>query len=208
MTTKITIHRGLAELKLLDSRIQKSINEIYPTAVCQKGKKIDGHITEEEFKKNAETSYQSITDLITRKVKLKSAIVKSNAATVVTIGGRQMSVADAITYKTIIDHQKNFNSFLRQRHTGAVANLNKNNDNVNKNVEILLQNAFGKDSTKISKDDLEAVSKPYLDNNTFHLIDPLKAADKITQLDKEIAEFETEVDAVLSESNSVTFIEA
>lgn len=206
-TTKMTIHRALAELKLLDSKIEKGINEIYPAAIFQKGKKIDGHLTEEEFKKNAEGSYQSVSDLISRKVKIKSAIVKSNAATSVEVAGKIMTVTDAITFKAIVETKQKLISYLKQKNQAALAALSRNNDIVSKNVEVLLQNAFGKDSTKVSKEDADAVSKPYLENNTFHLIDPLKIAEKISDLEKETLDFEADVDACLSESNAISFIE-
>lgn len=206
-TTKITIHRALAELKLIDERIDKGINAIYPTSIHQKGKKIDGHILEEDFVANAISSYQSVVDLIARKSLIKSKIVESNAKTTVIIGGKTMTVSDAITFKGIVKQSKKLSDFLKQRNTHAIAALNRNNEMVAKNVEILLQNAFSKDSTKISKEDGDAVSKPYLENNTWHFVDPLKIETKIAALEKETSDFETEVDATLSESNAITFIE-
>lgn len=205
--TKITIHRALAELKLIDAKIEKAITEIYPTSIYQKGKKIDGYLTEEDFTKNATASYQTANDLINRKIDIKSKIVESNSKTQVTIADKSMTVSDAITYKKIVESQKRFSAFLKQKSTQAIAALNRNNEVVNKNVEVLLGNAFGKDSTKISKEDGDAVSKPYLDNNTWHLLDPLKVADKIAALDKQIGDFEAECDACLSESNALTLIE-
>lgn len=203
---KITIHRALAELKLIDAKIEKGIADIYPTAICQKGKKIDGFLTEEEFNSNALSAYDSVSDLIGRKVKIKSAIVKSNAITSVQVGETQMSVSDAISYKKIITLKEVLKTNLKAKHTGAVAAMNKNNDIVGKNCDTLLLQVAGKD-TKTSKEDLDAVSKPYLDNNIFSLIDPLKVTDKVASLEKEIGDFSTQVDACLSESNAVTFIE-
>ena len=46
-----------------------------------------------------------------------------------------------------------------------------------------------------------------MDANEFHLFDPLKVAEKVESMEKEVADFEMEVDAVLSEINAVTFIE-
>jgi len=39
------------------------------------------------------------------------------------------------------------------------------------------------------------------------LFDPLKVAEKVEAMEKEVGDFEMEVDAVLSEINAVTFIE-
>ncbi len=206
-TTKITIHRALAELKLIDAKIDSGITQIYPTGIHQKGKKIDGHITEEEFASNATSAFQSVSDLINRKIRIKSLIVESNSKTKVTVADKEMTVSDAITFKTIVEQKKKLSAFLQQKNSQAISALNRNNDVVSKNVEVLLQNAFSKDSTKISKEDSEAVSKPYKENNEWHLLDPLKVAERIAELNKEAAEFEADVDSVLSESNAVTFIE-
>lgn len=206
-TTKMTIHRALAELKLIDSRIESGINAIYPSGIHQKGKKIDGHILEEDFIKNAKANYQSVTDLITRKIDIKRKIVTSNAVTTVKVAGKEMTVSDAITYKAIVQQKKKLAAYLKQRNQQAIAALNRNNEVVSKNVEILLGNAYGKDSTKVAKEDLDAISKPYLENNTWNLLDPLGVEKEAASLEKEYTDFETEIDATLSESNSVVFIE-
>lgn len=43
--------------------------------------------------------------------------------------------------------------------------------------------------------------------NEFEIIDPLNVKQQIEKLSNRIEEFESEVDAVLSESNATTFIE-
>jgi hypothetical protein len=70
-----------------------------------------------------------------------------------------------------------------------------------------LEAALGKDNVKAGKDDVEAIRKPYIEANEFHLFDPLKVEETVEKLEKEVSEFEAEVDAVLSEANAVTFIE-
>lgn len=203
----MTIHRALAELKLIDSRIAKGVTDIEPIGVMQKGKKVNNFIPSEDFKNLANHHYNSVTDLIKRKQDIKSAIVRSNGSTSVKIGDKVMTVSDAITFKKIIDHKKIFLSKLQSECNKAAGNLNKANEQVQKNLEALLQAALGKDSTKVTKDDIDAISKPYLENNEFTMFDPLGIKDKISALEKECAEFEAEVDAVLSESNAITIIE-
>ncbi len=99
---KMTIHRALSELKLIDARITKQISEIEPTGIFQKGKLINGYKTPEDFNTTAKSKMDSVNDLIKRKVTIKSAIVNSNSTTKVNVGGTEMSVADAITFKGVI----------------------------------------------------------------------------------------------------------
>lgn len=204
---KMTIHRALSELKLIDAKIEKQTNEIVPSGVYQKEKLVENYVTKEDFEKNAKSRFDSVNDLIGRKIKIKSAIVNANGLTQVTIGDKQMSIADAINFKAVVKFKKKLIETLKARHRTAVATLNKNNELVNANVQRILEATFGKENVKVGKDDVEAVRKPYLEANEFHLFDPLKVDETVEKMEKEVSEFEAEVDAVLSEINAVTIIE-
>jgi hypothetical protein len=78
---------------------------------------------------------------------------------------------------------------------------------VEQNLQKVLEATFGKDNVKITKDDMDAVRKPFLESNEWGLVDPLKIEESIEKLETEIGEFESEVDAVLSETNAITLIE-
>lgn len=202
----MTITRALAELKLLDKRIDKELQNASFIASVQKKKKINGKITVEEFNNNATKSLDSINDLIQRRKLIKSAIVQSNAKTIVSIANVKMSVADAIERKISISYEHNLlNSMKSQYHIVRNEIENKNID-VNEKLNTLLLNNFGKD-IKASANDVEAISKPYLEQNEWIYVDPLDIVAKIDKLDKAIDEFESEVDFILSESNSITTIE-
>lgn len=204
---KMTIHRALSELKLIDAKIVKQTTELIPSGYYQKGKLVMGYMKEEEFNEAAQSKYDSIINLINRKVDIKSAIVLANSITDVTVGGKSMTIADAITYKGVIAFKQALIATLKQKHLKAVGDLNNNNNIVEQNVQRLLEATFGKENVKVGKEDVEAVRKPYIEANTFFLLDPLGADKKIAELEKEVAEFQAEVDAVLSEINAVTFIE-
>lgn len=204
---KMTIHRALSELKLIDAKIEKQINDILPTGIYQKGKLVNGFIQSEEFEKSAKSKFDSTNDLITRKNQIKSAIVNANGKTMVSVAGKEMTIADAINFKNIIKFKKQLVESLKFKHNQAVANLNRNNEQVQKNVQAILEATFGKENVKVGKDDVEAVRKPYLEANEFNLFDPLKVSETVENIEKEVSEFEAEVDAVLSEINATTFIE-
>lgn len=204
---KMTIHRALSELKLIDAKIEKQINEVLPSGILQKGKLVNGYIQETEFEKAAKSKYDSVNDLINRKNQIKSAIVAANGVTLVKVAEKQMTIADAINFKAVIKFKKKLIETLKQRHKQAVGELNKHNEAVNQNVQRILEATFGKENVKVGKEDVEAVRKPYLEANEFHLFDPLKVDETVERLEKEVSEFEAEVDAVLSEINAITIIE-
>ena len=202
----MTIHRALSELKLIDAKIEKHISQLVPTGIYQKGKLIKGYQTEEDFAKSAQSNYQSVIDLIKRKTAIKSAIVAANGVTKVTVAGKDMTVADAINFKAVVAHKKKLINRLESMHTSTLAELNKNNTIVENNVQKLLEMTFGKENVKADAKDMDAVRKPYMEQNEFHLFDPLKVVHIGEAIEKEVTEFEAEVDATLSEINAVTYI--
>lgn len=204
--SKITIHRALSELKLIDKRIEKQIAEINPLGIYQKDKLVDGAIKREVFDSNAKAAFQSINDLLGRKKNIKSAIVNANAITSVQVAGKTMTIADAITFKSLIVLKKKFIEQLKARQRTTMALYNRNNEMIQQNVKNLLEAALGKD-VKTDSNDVDAVSKPYITANEVHLADPLDINATIQNLEKEVSDFEADVDAVLSEINATTFVE-
>ena len=204
---KMTIHRALAELKLLDARILKAINSIETSGFMLKGKLVNNFYKEEDFKSDVLSKYQSIKDLMDRKKKIKSAIVKVNGVTTVKISEYYMTISDAITFKTLIEAKKEMINVLKRKHSQVKTTIEQNNINVNANALKLAEAAVGKDNVKIGDSDFNSVTKPYIENNTMMLVDPL-GIEKLTEtLEKEVDDFESEVDAVLSEINAITYIE-
>ena len=125
---KLTIHRALAELKLIDARTQKAISELVPQGIHQKVEGKIGVLTQGEFKETAKAKYQSVIDLIDRKAKIKTAIVASNASTTVKVGEKMMTVADAITAKDLNKSKQILIDHLKAQQRGTLSLLNKNNE--------------------------------------------------------------------------------
>ena len=77
-TEKMTVHRALAELKTLDSRIHKAIQSAkYCAAVRHNDGKIEG-VTVEEYKRKIKSDFQSVKSMINRRNAMKRAVVLSN----------------------------------------------------------------------------------------------------------------------------------
>ena len=204
----MTITRGLAELKLLDKRINHKISESnFITANKKSNKKINGIYTVDEFSQNAKAQYQSVLDLIERRKKIKTAIVNSNANTIVNIAGKEMTVADAIERKESIQYEQTLLNTMRKQYSTSLGKMQIENEKVNAKLDELLNTSFGKENKqKVSDDEISIISKPYLEQNEFVLINPLEIHKKIESLNEEIDNFISEVDYVLSESNSITRI--
>ena len=210
---KMTVHKALAELKTIDSRLTKAMGDTtYVMAVKHSAQKING-VTVDTFKEKMKSGYQKVTDLIARRDAMKRAVVLSNATTKVNVGGKEFTVAEAIEMK---NHGMEFRKSLLTRITYAYSNaqneFNKNNgEALEKRAEkyvLDVINAQPKDSKmSVDSDAMKDVRQTYIDNNKFDMLDPLDVAKIMEALDNEINEFEAEVDAALSVSNALTVIE-
>ena len=205
---KISITEALNELKLYDSKITKAIYNARLVGAAKKSSDKVGVVTKEDFVERAKASYQSVTDLIANRNALKSAIVKSNAVTEVTINGKTMTVAEAIERKNSIDYDETLLSEMKRQYASATDTVAKENKKVDNKVDELLATLIGKDSAKdISKESQEAVEKPYRAKNEYEFVDPIGLLDKIEALESDIDGFKSEVDTRLSVANSITMIE-
>lgn len=206
---KILVTKGLNELKLLDSRIYRKLDEAeFVSTAKVSSVNVDGKVSKEAFKTNAKADYQSITDLIKRRSLIKAAIIKSNASTTVKVGEKTMTVAEAIDRKSSIDYEKQLLDTLTRQFKKATEKLEHKNLIVDESIEQLLNTAYGKEGKeKISQGSYDAISEPYRKANEYGLVDSLETQKLIKSLKDEIEDFESEVDTVLQISNSITLIE-
>lgn len=205
---KMSLHRALSELKLIDSKIEKKILGLEVTSFKQKDKPIKGYKLEEEFDKEAKAKLQSIKDLIERKAKIKNALVDANTKTKFKVSEKPMTIADAITYKANIGTRKQLLERLKGDLNASKETIETGNTKVEQNVHQLLTVTFqGKELSTISDVDQDAVRKPFEEANLLHLVDPLKIETVIDNMEDEIDSFEVDIDSALSEINAITNIE-
>ena len=210
---KMTIHKALAELKVIDSRIDKAINSgVYVCANKHSNEKIQG-VTVNEYKERMKASHQKVTDLISRRNAIKRAVVLSNAVTKVTVGDKEYTVAEAIEMKNHgMEFKARYANVLNFQNNLANSEINKNSgEAIEKKAEqyvLAVIQAQPKDAKMaVDSDAMQALRKDYIKNNTYDLIDPLNVTKIIEQLVAEVDEFNTEIDAALSVSNALTAIE-
>ena len=204
--TKMTIHRALSELKLIDSKIDKKISRFSgATLANHKGETMMVVGTKDDWIKSNKEIFQSVQDLIKRKTKIKTAIVKSNAETEVTIADEIMTVADAITMKDFITSKQQLLDIMDRQDVTIRANANKHNSEVDIRAKEVAERAAGGEGS--NADNINKVAEMYKENNSVQVV---YFDDNFGQIKEEletsIIDFQSEVDAVLSESNATTEI--
>lgn len=198
---EISITRGLAELKTLEKRIYKAIQEsVFVT--MQIGEEAPrGYEKTEDFATRSQAAYQQVTDLVNRRDAIKAAITESNATTIVKIGQKELTVAAAIERKDkTLQYQKELLGRLKQNLLRVTQEIDMENKNVEIRLEKRLESDLGSKDRKSSVDEVEKITEQFLKRYKPNLVDPIKIRDVIEKLEKEIEELE--VDFVLSESNT------
>ena len=207
MTQKMSLHRVLSELKLIDKKINDKISSLELITV-KKGDKLLRNINEEEFIKNAKSSYASVEALIERRCNLKNALIIANANNCVSINGRTLTIAEAIDYKNITEYKKNLLKVLKDQYSRAIRNYENEDLKNNNALEELIKTAVGNKNDNSESDALiKAMTDGYMSRNTLSYVDPISIKNQIDKLQSEIDEFDSEIDSVLSEANARVTVE-
>lgn len=205
----MTVHKALAELKVIDDRITKAI-QACRFAVANKhcNDKIDGKPVS-EYLEQQNSNYQSACDLIKRRNAIKRALVLSNASTPVTICGVSYTVAEAIDMKNHgLEHKKDLTGTMTRQLLLTKGEVEKRNGNdLEERVNAYIVANYGRQTDlKGLTDEMRRDRDTFITNQTYDLLMPFNVDDAIKKLDDEINSFAMEVDAALSVSNAITEI--
>lgn len=201
---EMSINRALAELKLLNKKITDKTSAL-SVADAVKESAITQEVKKAFVEKQA-ADIQQIRDFIDRRNAIKAAIVASNAVTRVTVAGKTMTVAEAIERKTGIEYSKALFRKMRERYFGCKANADMHNQKTEQNAEKQAATALGAAKEGDKSQEYKAIYEVHYNMNKAVVLAPDGIEDIIQKGDDEIAEFEKDVDFILSESNTKTLI--
>lgn len=206
--TSMTVFQALTQLKLLASRIEAATSELNVATVVQGNQVPVGYPGVGAFVEMATSNLQSVQDLITRRSKIKTALVESNALTKIEVGGVTMTVASAIEHKNSITFKVNLLDKIKKSWYNSKAVAERNNASVQQQANTQVSAIFGEkaDLTKITTE-YDNLVRAFLEKNLHKVIAPQNIETVIKNLETEINSFLSEVDAKLNESNATTMIE-
>lgn len=198
---KITIHRALSELKLINKKIATGLTQQVIGSKVKNEAEVMG-MTLVDFEAKLVGNLQSIRKLIENKSKLKAAIEKSNAEVMVKINGVDMTVTEALTIKnhTLTD-LKDLHTTLKRLHFSFNDNVNKLNQDIKTKADQYALSMF-QGVSSISTDKVANVKMEYISSREYEVVDPNKLVEVIDTIEKQIDGFTNEIDYVLSESNA------
>lgn len=167
MTTEtMTVHKALAELKILDSRIGDAILSGDFVITKKNNQDTVKGKTAEQYKTKATESYQKASDLIRRRNAIKNAVVVSNANTTVKIGDAEYTVVEAIEKKNHgMDYYVQLRDVLRQQFAKQKADLEKHNASLQQKAEQFVTGLMGGKDVKTDSAEFSNAVDTYIKSN-------------------------------------------
>lgn len=207
-TEKMTVHKALCELKTLDARIDKAINSrkfVYTNK--RSNSKVSG-MSVADCCDEIKRAYQSASDLIARRDAIKRAVVLSNAATTVTVGDRQYTVAEAIEMKNHgIPRHKDLLTKLETDSREARRSADSNNsETLERRADEYIKSLYANADMKNLSDEVKKMRADFIAAQTMEIIDPININAEMERLEKLISDFMVGIDSALSVSNALTEI--
>ncbi|QNR70448.1 hypothetical protein IAQ67_28455 (plasmid) [Paenibacillus peoriae] len=195
MTTearKMTIARGLTRLKTIKAQLASVGTDVGNVAVINNKKRSPMGEQKVAIDKNhnqaleaVNSLYQKFNDLIAEFTKIKLAIDKANLTTIIVIGGKSMTIQEALIYRRDI---QDYVRALNNQYARAVTAAKNEVESYNRNL-----NTEGMDDTTLNK----------VMADVLYLVPPAR----ITEVNEFLVEFMTELDGTLNEVNALTEIE-
>lgn len=206
---EMTVQRALNELKIIDERLNKRLQEfvVVGTKKVSEARVVETRESIVEFENRAKGVLDSVDGLLRRQQELKHAIMTSNATTMIEVAGKTYSVMTAIDRKRTIEKEKLVVKYMRDALIRAECKVSQENDKMESYIQRQTNAMAGGDLSSKKDDYIIAFEKSYREQNSWDLVDPLKIRDLIEQREQEISMFELEIDTALTVSNAITKIE-
>ena len=205
--TTMTVTDALAELTLLEKRIDSAraaLDNNALIAVVEVGKVPTGYKSRQEHASQARAALQRVDALISRRRTIKRSVVLSNASTMVTIAGEEMTVAEAIEMKNFIDYYEGVLNTMQSAYSRARKDYDIAKARVKDRLDKLAIEVLGKNA---SAEKYQSLADSFLAREGVELLDPIDIAAKIEDRQTFVEEFNSTVDRVLSISNARTTVE-
>jgi len=206
MPTKITVQRGLTTLKTLTSKIEGANNGISYAVVKTKDALIKGLYTADKFREIGKESLTKLNDQMDSYKKIKAAIYSSNSTTKVKIGDREMFVAEAIARRESLPFEEARINAIKRNITAAKSAYEAQMEKLTATAEEFAKQYLGNDASKKDPDAFKKTVDDFMSTRKPELILVI-SEDEVEKMESEMLTFKQDVDVVLSESNSTTYIE-
>ncbi|AEJ90204.1 tail fiber protein [Acinetobacter phage ZZ1] len=187
-----TIARGLVTLKRNKVSFTSDLRDAAFSGVFRNGVEISTARPVKEFSEGSRRNIQSFKDRLAEEFKLRCAINRANAKHTIQIGNMEMSINDALTYRTHVLPQLKALYAKMQKDLAA-----------NRSLFVQVEREFDAKMLKTPSDDAEF--KTLLEKREKPTI--LDIQEELDEIKKTIDFFELEFDAILTENNPLIVLD-
>jgi hypothetical protein len=205
MTKQYSITRLLVTKKNLEKRLSEGFSNVVFVDAVRKSRS-----DKDVINTTAKSSFDKIKALQEQYQKVCAAINKSNSATLVTVADTEMTVAEAILRKQALPRERSFVNTLRAQLAKTTRIMERNQAEIDAQVESRVEAALGRDSKQNlekQREFIESIRATVEDEYKLELVGISDAEKTIQKLVEDLDAFESEVDIVLNESNAATVLE-
>lgn len=210
--TTMSITRALTRVKTIEKQLSRLVEGQFVVTLVKR--EVDN--ATDVFQDNVnmtKANFDQFNDLFAELNRIKAAVRKSNEVTKVTIGGEELSVADALVYKNTIVYRNNFLDRITRENRNAESRVEQSKitaDNKFAAVrENFIKNAQGQDVNENYVNTVLTEEERRLKATLVEVkVTGIRNVNEYIEAErKRIDTFIEEVDYVLSESNATTMIE-
>ncbi len=204
---KYTVTEALVKLKLTNKKISDATGSVMVGFAAAKGSNHvpAGYKNIQEYKDEIKKRLDSVNGLVQFRDKLKKALVASNASTVVAVGSKNMTVAEAIETKSSLIFKKGLLDKLVNDMKVHEREVLTRNNNIEGRADEYVTKVF--QGVAQNESDRMESRKKFIENNTYVIFSHDDIKKTVENLKDEIDEFETNVDVALSVINAKTEVE-
>lgn len=214
---QMLVCNALDERDFLRKKIISAINEAQFIA-CKRVKdekvRTTGYTDPETFKKEAQSTYQSITDMIDRYNRLDTAITLANASTEIKLSDNTtmtraaaISMRKALVSDTTTDFTGRLINTLERQFTNVSAQANELNAKADRELEQYKDNMTSGDKAKELTPEVSKTLESLVADNRADIIDPIGVEKEIKKLEDKYETLKKELDSAIKVSNATTFVE-
>jgi hypothetical protein len=204
----MTVYEAMARKKTLEAQLNE--NKTIYRMVAKKLKANDKETLEGDTLENAEkairAAYNSTVALIENYENLVAALHESNAKTTLEIGGKTMTVAEAIGREKYINFEERVYTSMVNTYNKFKAEVDKANaDKLDpKNVAAYVEKVLG--DSKKDAGLLASTEEAYKKNNVIELFDPVNSGEVGEKKLEELKKFKEQLHSTLTSCNCTTTI--
>jgi thioredoxin reductase len=199
-----SITRALVELKKINKEIEQLTPNMKMFIATGDNKKIP-NINFDEAQATTQAQYDQIVSRIIRYSKIQNAIHESNAKTLVMVGGKEMTVLEAINLKKVGGFKQDLLNRLTALRSRAILQKDQTDQKMEDEISTMAQSLAGSGNT-VKQEQLDVARVSVEKNKKAEIVSLSEVNKQIEDLQKEVNDIESELDFILSESNAITKI--